>query len=73
MRLPSPYRPEADIVSHRLASLKGALDWAAIVPLATPGSPSRLAMTLRVSLPSTAMLIQALISDGCASGRKRTV
>ena len=36
MRLPSPYRPEADIVSHRLASLKGALDWAAIVPLATP-------------------------------------
>ena len=30
MRLPSPYRPEADIVSHRLASLKGALDWAAI-------------------------------------------
>ncbi|MDM0085691.1 L-glutamate gamma-semialdehyde dehydrogenase [Variovorax sp. J31P179] len=36
MRLPSPYRPEADIVSHRLVSLKGALDWAAIVPVATP-------------------------------------
>lgn len=36
MRLPSPYRPEADIVAHRLASLKGALDWASIVPLATP-------------------------------------
>ena len=28
MRLPTPYRPEAEIVSHRLASLKGALDWA---------------------------------------------
>src|SRR6478752_4557917 len=36
MRLPSPYRPEADIVSHRLAALKGALDWAAIVPVAAP-------------------------------------
>ncbi len=34
MRLPTPYRPEADIVAHRLAALKGALDWtaAAAVP-----------------------------------------
>ena len=36
MRLPTPYRPEADIVSHRLASLKGALDWAAGRAVATP-------------------------------------
>ncbi|MDL9999971.1 L-glutamate gamma-semialdehyde dehydrogenase [Variovorax sp. J22P240] len=36
MRLPSPYRPEADIVSHRLNSLKGALDWALVVPAASP-------------------------------------
>ena len=36
MRLPTPYRPEADIVSHRLASLKGALDWALVVPAASP-------------------------------------
>ena len=28
MRLPIPYRPEADIVAHRLPSLNGALDWA---------------------------------------------
>ncbi|MDM0077429.1 L-glutamate gamma-semialdehyde dehydrogenase [Variovorax sp. J2P1-59] len=36
MRLPTPYRPEAEIVSHRLASLKGALDWALVVPAASP-------------------------------------
>ncbi|MDM0106707.1 L-glutamate gamma-semialdehyde dehydrogenase [Variovorax sp. J22R24] len=36
MRLPTPYRPEAEIVSHRLASLKGALDWALAVPTASP-------------------------------------
>ncbi|MGJ7523158.1 L-glutamate gamma-semialdehyde dehydrogenase [Variovorax sp. LT1P1] len=27
MRLPIPYRPEADVVAHRLAALDGALDW----------------------------------------------
>lgn len=36
MRLPTPYRPESDIVSHRLASLKGTLDWALVVPKASP-------------------------------------
>ncbi|MBT2301414.1 L-glutamate gamma-semialdehyde dehydrogenase [Variovorax paradoxus] len=36
MRLPTPYRPEADIVSHRLAALKGALDWSAAAAIATP-------------------------------------
>ena len=36
MRLPTPYRPEADIVSHRLASLDGALDWAAAAAVAAP-------------------------------------
>ncbi len=36
MRLPTPYRPEADIVAHRLASLQGALDWAAAVSVASP-------------------------------------
>jgi RHH-type proline utilization regulon transcriptional repressor/proline dehydrogenase/delta 1-pyrroline-5-carboxylate dehydrogenase len=36
MRLPTPYRPEADIVSHRLAALKGALDWTAAAAVATP-------------------------------------
>ncbi|MGJ7510416.1 bifunctional proline dehydrogenase/L-glutamate gamma-semialdehyde dehydrogenase PutA [Variovorax sp. GT1P44] len=35
MRLPTPYRPEAEIVSHRLASLKAALDWALVVPPAS--------------------------------------
>ncbi|AMM24377.1 L-glutamate gamma-semialdehyde dehydrogenase [Variovorax sp. PAMC 28711] len=29
MRLPTPYRPEADVVAHRLAALADALDWAA--------------------------------------------
>ena len=28
MRLPTPYRPEAEVVAHRLAALSGALDWA---------------------------------------------
>ena len=27
MRLPIPYRPEADVVAQRLAALDGALDW----------------------------------------------
>ncbi|MDO8449615.1 MAG: L-glutamate gamma-semialdehyde dehydrogenase [Rhodoferax sp.] len=36
MRLPFPYRPEADIVSHRLAALAQALDWAATARAATP-------------------------------------
>lgn len=36
MRLPTPYRPEADIVSQRLASLKGALDWVNVAAAATP-------------------------------------
>jgi len=36
MRLPIPYRPEADIVSHRLAALTGALDWTAAATVATP-------------------------------------
>lgn len=36
MRLPTPYRPESDIVSHRLASLQGALDWATAASSASP-------------------------------------
>ncbi len=36
MRLPIPYRPEADIVSHRLSSLSGALDWAQAAAAAAP-------------------------------------
>lgn len=36
MRLPDPYLPEADIVADRLASLAGALDWAAAAAMATP-------------------------------------
>ncbi|SDC93412.1 L-proline dehydrogenase /delta-1-pyrroline-5-carboxylate dehydrogenase [Variovorax sp. CF079] len=36
MRLPTPYRPEADIVSHRLAALKGALNWTAAAGAAAP-------------------------------------
>jgi RHH-type proline utilization regulon transcriptional repressor/proline dehydrogenase/delta 1-pyrroline-5-carboxylate dehydrogenase len=35
-RLPSPYRPEADVVRHRLASLEAALDWAAAAETAKP-------------------------------------
>ena len=34
--LPSPYRPEADILAHRLQALDGALDWAAAVHQARP-------------------------------------
>ena len=36
MRLPLPYRPEAQIVSQRLGTLAGALDWAAAARAATP-------------------------------------
>ena len=36
MHLPTPYRPEANIVSDRLARLAGALDWHAAVATATP-------------------------------------
>jgi len=36
MHLPIPYRPEADVVSHRLASLESALDWRAAAAAATP-------------------------------------
>lgn len=35
-RLPSPYRPEAAIVSHRLLALANALDWAAAAQVAAP-------------------------------------
>jgi RHH-type proline utilization regulon transcriptional repressor/proline dehydrogenase/delta 1-pyrroline-5-carboxylate dehydrogenase len=36
MRLTFPYRPEADIVSHRLDVLKDALDWSAAAHTARP-------------------------------------
>ncbi len=35
-RLPDPYRPEADIVADRLATLHGALDWTAAAQAARP-------------------------------------
>jgi RHH-type transcriptional regulator, proline utilization regulon repressor / proline dehydrogenase / delta 1-pyrroline-5-carboxylate dehydrogenase len=35
-RLPTPYRPESEIVAARLASLDGALDWVAAAAAATP-------------------------------------
>jgi RHH-type proline utilization regulon transcriptional repressor/proline dehydrogenase/delta 1-pyrroline-5-carboxylate dehydrogenase len=35
-RLPSPYRPEADVVADRLQSLQHALDWAAAAQVARP-------------------------------------
>ncbi len=35
-RLPTPYRPEAEIVAHRLQALSGALDWAAASAPARP-------------------------------------
>ncbi len=35
-RLPFPYRPEAEIVAHRLSALGGALEWAAAAKVATP-------------------------------------
>jgi RHH-type transcriptional regulator, proline utilization regulon repressor / proline dehydrogenase / delta 1-pyrroline-5-carboxylate dehydrogenase len=34
--LPNPYRPESEIVSQRLLSLQGALDWAAAAHTAEP-------------------------------------
>ena len=36
MRLPFPYRPEAQIVADRLATLDGALDWAGAARVAKP-------------------------------------
>ena len=36
MRLPHPYRPEAQIVALRLYALQSALDWAAAARVATP-------------------------------------
>ncbi|RZI71767.1 MAG: bifunctional proline dehydrogenase/L-glutamate gamma-semialdehyde dehydrogenase, partial [Variovorax sp.] len=36
MRLPNSYRPESDVVSHRLAALTGALDWHAAAAVAAP-------------------------------------
>ncbi|MBS0318581.1 MAG: proline dehydrogenase family protein, partial [Proteobacteria bacterium] len=36
MRLPFPYRPEAEIVAQRLSSLAGALDWADAARSARP-------------------------------------
>uniref|UniRef100_UPI00313C89E3 proline dehydrogenase family protein n=1 Tax=Hydrogenophaga sp. OTU3427 TaxID=3043856 RepID=UPI00313C89E3 len=36
MRLPTPYRPEADTVVHRLSSLDGRLDWADAARVAAP-------------------------------------
>jgi len=35
-RLPEPYRPEATIVTQRLAALSQALDWAAVTRVASP-------------------------------------
>ena len=35
-RLPFPYRDETEVVSHRLASLSTALDWASAAKVATP-------------------------------------
>ncbi len=35
-RLPTPYRPEGEIVSSRLAALQGALDWQAAANQAAP-------------------------------------
>ena len=39
MRLPYPYRAEADVVEQRLHSLKGALSWAEAAQVAEPGKP----------------------------------
>lgn len=36
MRLPNPYRPENQVVSHHLGGLARALDWAAAAKAATP-------------------------------------
>ncbi|HSQ73822.1 MAG TPA: bifunctional proline dehydrogenase/L-glutamate gamma-semialdehyde dehydrogenase, partial [Rubrivivax sp.] len=35
-RLPFPYRPEGEVVAAALASLRGRLDWAAVVTAARP-------------------------------------
>ena len=35
-RLPPPYRPEAEIVAHRLQALSGAIDWAVAAAPARP-------------------------------------
>jgi RHH-type proline utilization regulon transcriptional repressor/proline dehydrogenase/delta 1-pyrroline-5-carboxylate dehydrogenase len=35
-RLPTPYRPESEIVAHRLGALAQALDWADAARVATP-------------------------------------
>ena len=36
MRLPNPYRPEAQIVAQRLGALANTLDWASAAKMATP-------------------------------------
>ncbi len=36
MRLPTPYRPEAEVLSHRLKTLEHHLDWAAAARVAAP-------------------------------------
>jgi RHH-type proline utilization regulon transcriptional repressor/proline dehydrogenase/delta 1-pyrroline-5-carboxylate dehydrogenase len=36
MRLPTPYRAEADVLSHRLQTLESHLDWAAAARVAAP-------------------------------------
>ncbi|MEY3446478.1 MAG: hypothetical protein RIR45_1233, partial [Pseudomonadota bacterium] len=36
MHLPHPYRPEAEVLAHRLAALANALDWAAAAKTASP-------------------------------------
>ena len=36
MRLPTPYRTEADVVSHHLSTLAGALHWAQVTQVASP-------------------------------------
>src|SRR4051812_34495813 len=36
MSLPNPYRPEVDVVRHRLASLERALDWGSAAAVAAP-------------------------------------
>jgi RHH-type proline utilization regulon transcriptional repressor/proline dehydrogenase/delta 1-pyrroline-5-carboxylate dehydrogenase len=36
MRLPTPYRPEADVVAEQLATLSGAIDWSGMIAKAGP-------------------------------------
>lgn len=50
-----------------------AIDLNCAAGAATPGSPSRLAITARLWLPSTVMPIQARMRSGSASGFSRTV